>query len=154
MKSRWTTYLLIAAVAIIWGFVAWEIFAPAKNHITSMPSMPVKRQRDPVVVVDTLFLNYPDPFLKVIAEKRGTSRSAAQNIPAVQKKSRREIFCAVHLGSISAAGSQLHILKINDAQYELHLGDKAAGFRLCGLDADSLYLDKDSMCYGVKRCEE
>lgn len=29
MKSRWTTYLLLAAVAAVWGLVAWKICAPA-----------------------------------------------------------------------------------------------------------------------------
>ena len=66
MKSRMTLRLLCAAVAIVWGIVAWKILKPRPHVCASVgvraPSAP------PANEDDTLHADYPDPFLKEPAE--------------------------------------------------------------------------------------
>lgn len=57
-----------------------------------------------------------------------------------------------HLGTITSAGGPLYILTVGDTQYELTRGDSAGRFAFTACDGDSLYLCKDGVTYGVKRC--
>lgn len=153
MKSRWTTYLLLAAVAAVWGVVAWKIFAPASDAV---PAAQPKRATPAAeaTAADTLRLDYPDPFLKGAPRQVATARSAVRSLPpAKTAQPRRERVNMVHLATIRSAGKRLHILTIDDAQYELARGDAAGGFVLAGCDRDSLYLSKNGVTYGVKRFE-
>lgn len=153
MKSRWTTYLLLAAVAAVWGVVAWKIFAPASEVV---PAAQPKRAAPAAeaVSVDTLRLDYPDPFLKGAPRQVVKPRSAVRGLPpAKTAQPRRERVNMVHLGTIRSAGKRLYILSVGDAQYELAQGESAAGFVLAACDRDSLYLLKSGVTYGVKLCE-
>lgn len=154
MKSRWTTYLLLAAVAAVWGVVAWKIFVPANDATPAVSPKPVV----PAVgapAADTLQLDYPDPFLKVAARPAATVRPVVRGLPpAKPAPTKRERVKIVHLGSISSGGQQLHILTVGEVQYELKRGDAADGFVLTACDRDSLYLCRNGITYGVKRCEQ
>ena len=155
MKSRWTTYLLLAAGAAVWGLVAWRIIAPAR------PAAPdVRPATDtpaaPQIVAETLRLDYPDPFLKGVAAPTPTAPSVVRRLPPARKAEpkRRERVPLVHLAAVTAGGRTLHILTIGGRQYELSLRDTAAGFRLTGADRDSIYLEREGTVCGVKRCDE
>lgn len=155
MKSRWTTYLLLAAVVAVWGVVAWRIIAPAR------PAAPdVRPATDtpaaPQIVAETLRLDYPDPFLKGAAAPTPAAQSVVRRLPPARKAEpkRRERVPLVHLAAVTAAGRTIHILTIGGRQYELSLRDTAAGFRLTGADRDSIYLEREGTVCGVKRCDE
>lgn len=99
MKSRWTTYLLLAAVAAVWGLVAWKICAPAgAPSAAAGPIAPGAAA--PAVASDTLRLDYPDPFLKGAARPAVAARAAVRPLPAAKaaapRRGRVEI---VHLGT-------------------------------------------------------
>lgn len=152
MKSRWTTYLLLAAVTAVWGIVAWKIFAPSGDPLPAAhPKLAV-----PAAVrlaVDPLRLDYPDPFLKGVPRHVVAARPAVRSLPVPKAAApKRERVKIAHLGTVTAAGQQLHILTVGDQQYELRCGDSAGGFVLADSDVDSLYLCKDGVTYGVKRC--
>ena len=132
MKSRWTTYLLLAAVAAVWSLVAWKICAPAGAPAAAGPIAPVPAA--PAVASDTLRLDYPLPAAKAAAPRRG----------------RVEI---VHLGTVRSLGRVLYILTVGERQYELLQGEAAGEFVLTACDRDSLYLCKDGVTYGVKLCD-
>lgn len=153
MKSRWTTYLLLAVVVAVWGVVAWKIFAPASDTVPAAhprPAAPVAA----AAVADTLRLDYPDPFLKGAPRQVVKPRSAVRGLPrAKTAQPRRERVNMVHLGTIRSAGKRLYILSLGDVQYELAQGESAAGFQLAECDSDSLYLLKNGVTYGVKLCE-
>lgn len=153
MKSRWTTYLLLAVVVAVWGVVAWKIFAPASDTV---PVAQPKRAA-PVAAAtaaDTLQLDYPDPFLKGTPRQVAATRSAVRALPpAKMAQPRRERVNMVHLGTIRSAGKRLYILSVGDAQYELAQGESAAEFVLAECDRNSLYLLKNGVTYGVKLCE-
>ena len=62
MKSKTTIYVLIAAVLVIWGVIAWKLFVPSRVETntarTSVSKTVVASE------IDTLMLDYPDTFLK------------------------------------------------------------------------------------------
>lgn len=153
MKSRWTTYLLLAAVAAVWGLVAWKICAPSDAPCSAVrPKPPVSAA--PAVAADTLRLDYPDPFLKGAARPAVATRAAVRPLPAAKaaapRRGRVEI---VHLGTVRSLGRVLYILTVGERQYELSRGEAAGEFVLTGCDRDSLYLRKDGVTYGVKLCD-
>ena len=154
MKSRWTTYLLLAAVTAVWGIVAWKIFAPADAPSSSAagPIAPVPAA--PAVASDTLRLDYPDPFLKGQVSAVAAVHPVVRSLPPVKvAASKRERVAAVHLGTVASAGGTLYILTIGGEQYELPCGGSAGDFVLTACCRDSLYLCKDGVTYGVKLCD-
>lgn len=143
--------MLLAAVVVVWGVVAWKIKAPAPAPATAPPQPAPLSATGPAA--DTLRCDYPDPFLKGALRPAAAERTAAR-IPASVKAAarRREAVRIVHRGTVRAGGRGLHILTVGDVQYELERGDTVAGFTLAACDRDSLYLRKDGLTYGVKRC--
>ena len=153
MKSRWTTYLLLAAVVAVWGVVAWRIFAPAKHDTPAIRPTASVPFASPAIS-DTLRLDYPDPFLRGATAPRPASRPTVRPLPPVKKSVlQRDRTPIVHLAAVTAGGQTLHILMIGEVQYELRPGDAAGGWRLAGSDRGSLYLEREGVTYGVKRCE-
>ena len=155
MKSRWTTYLLLAAVVAVWGVVAWRILAPARPAAPDV--RPAADAPAPApTVAETLRLNYPDPFLKDAARPQAAApRPVVRRLPPAKKAEpkRRERVQLSHLATVTVGGQVLHILRIGEVQYELHEGDAADGWRLARTDRDSLYLEREGTVCGVKRCE-
>lgn len=152
MKSRWTTYLLLAAVAAVWGIVAWKIFAPADAPSSAARPKPSVAAATPAA--DTLRLDYPDPFLKSAARPAVAVRTPVRSLPPAKAAvARRERVKAAHLASVRSGRRMLYILTVGDEQYELLPGEAAGGFVLAEADADSLYLRKDGITYGVKLCD-
>lgn len=153
MKSRWTTYLLIAAVIAVWGVVVWKIFQPAhpvSGPIARQPAEPAVAASDAV----TLQLDYPDPFLKETARPTPAARTVEQRRPSAKKTvPRRERIAIEHLATVAVDGRTLYILTIGKEQYELHEGETTGAYRLTKSDHDSLYLEHEGEIYGVKRCE-
>lgn len=153
MKSRWTTYLLLALVASVWGVVAWKILAPADNA----PPAAHPKAAAPAIempAADTLLLDCPDPFLKGAPRSAAAVPTVVRGLPpAKPAPSRRERVNIVHLGTVRSAGKRLYILTIGEEQYELSHGESAGDFVFAECDGDSLYLCKAGIIYGVKLCE-
>lgn len=153
MKSRWTTYLLVAAVIAVWGVVAWKIFQPARS--VSGPT--ARKLAEPAVAASdavTLQLDYPDPFLKENARPIPAARTVEQRRSSAKKTvPRRERIAIEHLATVAVDGHTLYILTIGKEQYELHEGETTGAYRLTKSDHDSLYLEHEGEIYGVKRCE-
>lgn len=152
MKSRWTTYILLTAVIAVWGIVAWKIFVPASDVATTvLPRPPAPAPAE--AVAETLRLDYPDPFLKDAPRHIAGPRSAVRPLsPKKAAPPRRERVQLTHLGTFASNGRRLHILAIGEEQYELSPSDSAGGFLFLSNDRDSLYLSKNGVTYGVKRC--
>ena len=154
MKSRWTTYLLLAAVTAVWGIVAWKIFAPPADALpAARPNPAVPTAVRPAA--DTLRLDYLDPFLKGVPRYVAAVRPAVRNLPVPKTvPPKRERVKIAHLGTVTSAGQQLYILTVGEEQYELKRGGTAGDFVLTACDQDSLYLCRNGITYGVKRCEQ
>jgi len=155
VKSRWTTYMLLAAVVAVWGVVAWRIFAPVRE---AAPAAVPSRTSAPAAATtaDTLRLDYADPFLKEAARPHAAApRPVVRPLPPAKKTvpKPRERTPLVHLATVTSGGHTLHILTIGGVQYELREGDAVDGWRLAGADRDSLYMERAGLTYAVKRCE-
>lgn len=153
MKSRLTTYLLLAAVAIIWGVIAWELLSTGSETILPAESV-VSHAAVREAVADTLIIDYPDPFLKGHRPKPVTDKTDMRTRHRIGvRSSRREFPACEHIGSVRAGQITLYIVMLGGEQYEAECGDSVAGFILSGADSDSLYLVRDGVKYGVKLCK-
>ena len=140
-------------VVAVWGVVAWKIFAAADNTPPAARPKPSETAAE-TAAADTLQLDYADPFLKGAPRPVVAVRSVVRGRPPVKQAApKRERVKIVHLGTVTSAGRSLYILTVGDEQYELSRGDSAGGFVFADCDGDSLYLRKEGVMYGVKRCE-
>ena len=156
MKSRWTTYLVLAVVIIVWGWVLWKIIGSTKNRSdSSTHDGQAYSNKQASVDTDPLRMDYPDPFLKkkILNSPQGSRPSIARPLPEVKRPVNSKKMQFVHLGRISVTGKQLHILTINGRQYEIQEGDSVDGFLFYKSDNDSLYLRKGEFIYGIKQCQ-
>lgn len=154
MKTKWTTYLLIIVVIIVWGIIIIKLFLHSESHGISQTQSTIVRGEFPHEMAESLLMNYPDPFLK---KEESKGKIVRLHQPVQKVTSKRNIdqknIQAIHLGCISAVGKQLHIISLQGVQYELQCGDTVAGFHFFKCDSDSLYLEKEHVLYGVKLCE-
>lgn len=155
MKSRWTTWVLLAAVAVIWGAVARMILTASHGDVKPGSRANATAAAPASFAADTLRCDYPDPFTKGYAANARTTgaRQVLRRLPQQPKPERRAMIRAEHLGTIRVQNRILHILMLDGQQYELRCGDPAGDFVLKKADADSLYLERDGSVYGVKKCE-
>lgn len=155
MKSRLTTYMLLAAAIAVWGAIAWKLLSPDEDI---PPAAPHARADDTECepVADTLIADYPDPFLKTATPQTVTPPKPMRALPerrhAAHSANRENIACE-HLGTIRAESRTIYIIEIDGEQYEAKRGDSVAGFVLSDTDRDSLYLMRSGVKYGVKLCE-
>ncbi len=147
--------MLLAAVATIWGTIAWKLLSPG----TGIPPAVAHSAPDGTgsrPTADTLAGNYPDPFLKGTTSQNAPAGHTAATPPprhtTLRHAQRKQVDCE-HLGSVRSGGRTIHIIDIGGIQYEAERGDSAAGFIVAGSDRDSLYLVSNGVKYGVKLCE-
>ena len=153
MKSRLTTYMLLAAVAAIWGAIAWRLLSAGGGTVApAEPAAPRAVVRE--AVADTLVVDYPDPFLKGRCPEPGPDDTPVHaRLRPVARPVTRESPACEHLGTVRAGGTTLYIVMLGDEQYEAECGDSVAGFVLYGADGDSLYMVRDGVKYGMRLCE-
>ncbi len=94
MKSKTTTYILLAGVLVIWGWVFYTIFNGLNSDEDSSYSMPekkvvqtIKEEKEDVFV---LLANYRDPFLggtsSAISNSNSGNTNFSNNTTTVQIK--------------------------------------------------------------------
>ena len=148
MKSKTTVYLLIAAVMVIWGVIAWKLFAPSRGEIyTARPPAPetvVASERD------TLILDYPDPFLKKRpGASTHTTVPAKKKEPEPQPPKIREECQLRYIGHIRRGKVRRCIVESGGAHHSVATGESVDGFRLAKIFPDSLVFTKDGFSYTV-----
>lgn len=149
MKSRPLTYLLLIVALGVWGVVAWKLFfsgpKPAAPAPTAVPAVGSNTRTDD----DTLWLDYPDPFLRTAAAQP-PARTSAKGTPrptAQKKRSAAKLACT---GRIRKQGTDHYLVSIDGRVHLLRQGESAGGFRLHAVGADSLWLATDGRKYGLK----
>lgn len=150
MKSRWTTYVLLAAVVAVWGIVAWRIFAPRREPVFRAERRPVELTVAETTG-DTLRLDYPDPFLK---NDRPAPASRRASVTQVSRQPRRGKIAGMHLGTVASGDRRLYIVMLDGVQYELCRGESGGGYTLWGTDEDSVYVRRDGVVYGIRLCRD
>lgn len=150
MKSKTTIYVLIAAVMVIWGVIAWKLFAPSRvETYAARPSVSntvVASERD------TLLLDYPDPFLKKqpgVSGSGHTPSSAKKKEPKPQLPKIREECQLRYIGHIRQGKIRRCIVESGGAHHSVAMGESVDGFRLAKIFPDSLVFTKDGFSYTV-----
>lgn len=149
MKSKITVYLLIAAVLVIWGVIAWKLFTPSRVETHSAP--PSTPKTAVIEQTDTLWRDYPDPFLKK------SDRTLARAVPTSGKnvsktrppdKIREE--CRIrYIGHIRRGKIRSCIVESGGSHHSLAKGESVDGFLLSKIFPDSLVFTKDGFSYTV-----
>lgn len=151
MKSRWTTYLLSAVVVVVWGLIAKRIFFGASEQTVAAVVCDRKTERTVTTYeTDTLRCDYADPF-RIERKKTAERRTKTVVKTARPIKRKREKVSLRYFGSVRSDRRILHIVDVNNARYELLVGESADGYMLKYADADSLYFEKDEMIYSLSR---
>ena len=157
MKSRWTTYLLVAAVLTVWGVVAWRV-------VFSRPEMPATVVVKPAVRPaskpedDFLLLDYGDPFMRNVGGRREvqtpvaviqTAPRAAATTPP--KKPRPQQKPPIkYAGTIARGGTISHIFEHAGLLHTLSPGDEIAGYTLTEAFTDSVRMTKNDEEFIIK----
>ena len=151
MKSRPLTYLLLVVALGIWGVVAWKLFFSGPKPAASAPAAVPAVGSDTRTDIDTLRLDYPDPFLRAAAAKPSvpapTSAKAPVRPKAKNERSAAKLACT---GRIRKQGTDHYLVSIDGRVHLLRQGESARGFTLRQIRGDSLVMVRDEERYPVK----
>ncbi len=155
MKSRVTTYLLIAAVLALWGFIAWKIFSRKPDDplsaVHQRAEVPSSAPRE-----EHLLLDYRDPFLKDAPAAKPQRPEAAATTPketvaVPPKKPDRPLVkpSMKYTGTIGTGGRVSYLLEYDGLQHILVPGGELGEYILTEAGPDSLMLAKGGDVFTV-----
>lgn len=149
-KNKRTTYLLICAVAVVWGIILYKIFFKATDSDDQIKTGVVKVTREPydqyVAKPDTfkLVLNYRDPFIgtPVAAEKKMDNQIVKPVSPVINLPP------PINWGTIQYTGRIINpvskkvvsILSVNGAERMMSEGEIFQGVKLLKNKRDSILI--------------
>ncbi len=151
MKSRITTYVLIAAAVAVWGFIAWKIFF-AKPDDTSAAVQRVPEAKPENDEKPQLLLEYKDPFLKNAAAKPHTphvSNISKKNTAVPSREPNPESPPVKYTGTIRTGGRVLYVFEHAGLQQMLSPGEKLDGYQLFETWPDSVRFAKNGELFTV-----
>lgn len=150
MKSRALTYLLLVVALGVWSIVAWRIFFSRPKETAIAPAA-VSTREGSRIDGDTLWLDYPDPFLRAAAVKPSAPASVpvTSTVRPVVRKERAaaQLACS---GRIRKQGTDRYLVSIDGHVHLLRQGESGGGFTLRQLRGDSLVMVRDGQSYSVK----
>lgn len=151
MKSKATTYLLLAVVFAVWSVIGWKVLS--RDSSGDEERSPATHAHPTVENKhDTLLLNYRDPFLD------GQKATPVANVPdpgpvfiplppTPKKVVKHNVY---YMGRICHQGVEHSLVEINNASYTMRVGDVADDYRLERIFEDSLYFSFDGERYCIK----
>lgn len=150
MKSKATTYFLLALLLMVWGVILWRIFFSSESIPADQMSdkRPKTNEEDTVNVM--LRLNYRDPFGVVDLNPKEIDRNNREDLT---KTDYPIIGDVVYVGYVKNGGRDYCLIDIMGENYCLRVGDKASGVLLLSAHVDSIEVSKDGYKYILKRME-
>jgi hypothetical protein len=143
LKNRKITYLLLVLVAIIWGMIFYRIysnFGGNKMVEKKLPHSVGIVKHDQHDTIETLSLNYPDPFLK--GEERSSDPSSLEfkdplpspvsNWPQIEYRG---------LLTSNNNNESTGLLRIQNTDLLVKQGKVYAAIRIKTLSRDSIFLE-------------
>ena len=149
MKKKNISYVLFPVVILIWGYVAYLIFYPKPEEISSVVYTSEKIQK--IALQKDSFklqLNYPDPFLanQVQNRKIKEENKQDQKEPVKPKQVAKPV---VKWPSVSYKGmvknqssekQEIALIAIENKEQLIRVGDIYSEIELVFLDKDSIQL--------------
>ena len=153
MKNRKMLYILVPAVVLIWGAVAYSIF----NHMHSSDST-FEPQNSSVLFKTTdtdtikyqLLANYRDPFNTGIRNTAAENISDQERMLNSQRINQQIIWPKIeYLGLISHNKKWVALLKVNNSNLLMQEGDEKMDIKILKMYNDSVLLkfQKNSKVY-------
>lgn len=151
MKSRKTTYLLLAVVLIVWGAVLYQLlFSKTAEEELCTPALAAKTETPDKK--DSLWLNYRDPFLGNIAIPEEVSierEDFTAKVSWEEKKDKNPTGDLCYYGRITNQNRTYCLVSIGNEPHQMERGDIRDGFKLTHIYEDSIYLEKQGEVYCI-----
>jgi hypothetical protein len=161
MKNKKLLYVLIPAVLVIWGIIAFRIYrAVYRSDQAQMGFMHQSSNSEKATIQDTINLiaNYPDPFLKEVYSSsiEGSVNSSilirdfsteVQNQPTI-------IWPEVRYGGRiknSSHNKDVFLIQIGTTNYLLKPGEIVENVKLLNADKDSIIMEYQNQQKTIKR---
>lgn len=153
MKSRKTTYLLLAVTLIVWGVILYKLLFPKTTQEEFRISAPVAENKTPDKK-DSLWLNYRDPFLGTVAmieEVPIPREDFMDKVSWEEKKNKKPMGDLCYYGRITNHKQTYCLISIGNEHHQMERGDIRDGFKLTHIYEDSVYLEKQGevCCIGL-----
>lgn len=140
MKKQTKTYLLIAAVAIVWGMIGYRIyqhFTPEEIESQSITPQVFHFKNNPKKVYTFQQLQR-DPFTGKILIKKKITKPKKVVIPKPKKE---VVFPKVEYQGFVEGVSSSFVLRINGVHHVLNLDDTTNGVRLIKGDTSQIVIE-------------
>lgn len=152
MKSKYTTYILVAVVLVIWGVIIKKLFfaSPKPQPVVAAP-MKAEAKED---TVRKLRLDYRDPFMPKgkageIVQQRAPRQTQLSKGP-VDIREKSDIQFA---GTVKNRSRTNYIVSTRGEYITLSEGEQAGDFVFVGACADSLLFRRGEQEYYLKTAE-
>lgn len=157
MKSKWTTYILLAVVIAIWGAIAWRMLYNRPKNIE--PATPSRQEKSKSMEPDTLFLDYADPFLGKKLDwhpEKAVKNSTA--IPLKKKVATKSLPPKVehnikYIGILKKNGVPYCLSEINGEYITLATGEIHGEYKLIFIHPDSASFMMNSEAFTIKHAQ-
>lgn len=140
MKSKLTTYLLIAVVLVVWGIILKKMFFSRPDPVT--PPLSSVRPTAAKEAPESLSLDYRDPF----RPKPSPKPAVAATVPEQQKKAPEKVNMKF-IGRLECGKTVNYIVELEGNMHTLAHKEEAEGFQLVRVFTDSLHFRKNGETY-------
>ncbi|MDD3685242.1 MAG: hypothetical protein PHE56_00610 [Bacteroidales bacterium] len=155
MKNKKSLYILIPAVAIIWGLIAFKIFTYNDENVEIPIVKPVTESKKQNIVKEAHIINtnYPDPFLKSRTYSPPSKLETTQQVNKKENTTTQVKPVAVTNKDIkwppisfdgmvvnNTSGEKTAIITVSGKRKLLDYNDEINGIRLSALFQDSVVL--------------
>ncbi len=152
MKIKRTTYFLITIVIIVWGLVTYKLLIGINSGKVTAEKKVTRPKESTVLVVDTLRVNYPDPFIKDKYFEKGVSKIKTNlNDPKKSMDTCKISF----LGKINKGTKTFYLIKCKDSSYMLQIGERNfEGLKIINELRNNLIVEYKHSRYEISNNEE
>lgn len=154
MRKKLTTYILLLAVLSLWGFIAYKVYnglSGSETPVITKRSSSFNLEEPQESNTDQEFIfNYRDPFLKSnssIIEVKKENQSKSNSVIRSAKNSSRinQQPSLKYYGMLKKLNEDLAIVKMNEIDQLLKIGDQVGEFFLQKIYDDSLIISNKEL---------
>lgn len=138
MNNKYSTSLLLVAVVIIWGMIAYK--AMDLSHPTDKAESPIKMEKLEVPARRALTLNYRDPFLE---ENEIVMKDKPTAVVSVRHKDEPQPPSWKYKGIISSNGKSVALVTYCGETYLLGINEEFDGFKVEAISSNTIVVSQN-----------